>query len=109
MPYTAQQVVDDARKPLNDAEKIRYSDELLLTYLNHAVLLTRKSRPDLFLGGWASMPSNLALNSDFPIDDMYVPLFVDYVTGRAETLDDEHVESSRAIAFIQNFNLGLRT
>jgi hypothetical protein len=108
MPYTAQQIVDDARVPLNDADKVRYSDALLLTYLNHAILLARKSRPDLFLGLWATLPADLTLVSEFPVDDMYYPLFVDYVTGRAETLDDEHVESSRAMAFIQNFNLGLR-
>ena len=109
MAYTVQQVLDHARIPLNDADKDRYTDEVLLSYFNDAVLLARKNRPDLFLGRWSSLPSNLVVTDAFPVDDVYYPMFADYVTGRAETIDDEYTENSRAVVFIQNFILGLRT
>lgn len=108
MAYTIQQLIDEARIPLNDADKDRYSDPLLLSYVNDALLLCKKNRPDLFLGRFSTVTVPVTLASNFPVSEMYYPLFKDYVTGRAETIDDEHTENSRAVAFIQNFMMGLR-
>lgn len=109
MAYTVQQCLDDARIPLNDTDKDRYTDDVLLKYFNDAVLMARKLRPDLFLGQWSALPSNLVGTDAFPVDEIYFPLFCDYVTGRAETIDDENVENTRAATFIQNFLMGLRS
>ena len=109
MAYTVQQVVDQARIPLNDEDKDRYTDDVLLTYFNDAVLMCRRKRPDLFLSQWSDLPEKLVLADAFPINTMYVPYFADYIAGRAETIDDEHIQNSRAGAFIQSFMMGLTT
>jgi hypothetical protein len=107
MAYTMQNVIDHARIPLNDSAKERYSDDTLLSYANDAVLIVRKRRPDLFLGQWSSLPSNLSVTDAFPVDDEYFPTFADYVTGRAELVDDENVDSSRAKMLIESFIGGI--
>lgn len=107
MAYTVQEVIDIARIPLNDDAKVRYSDATLLSYFNMALLLTRKDRPDLFLGRWFNYSTKLALTENFPLGEEYVSSFADYVTGRAELVDDEHVENQRAMALIQNFEKGI--
>lgn len=109
MPYTMQQVVDKGRYPLNDPNKVRYSDAALLGFANDAILLTRKKRPDLFLGAWAALPGNLAFGAAFPIPDEYVPLVADYISGRAELIDDEHANSGRAEKLVATFYEGLLT
>ena len=107
MAYTMQNVVDHARIPLNDAAKDRYTDVNLLGYANDGILILRKRRPDLFLGSWSSLPSNLSLTDSFPVDDEYFPMLADYVTGRAELIDDENVDSSRASTLINAFITGI--
>jgi hypothetical protein len=107
MAYTVQQVVDQARIPLNDDGKVRYTDAVLLTYFNDSILVIRKKRPDLFLGRWTTLPAQLALADPFPVDDVYVPIVADYITGRAELVDDESVDNSRAATLIQTFMSGL--
>jgi hypothetical protein len=55
MGFTYQSVVDLARKPLNDSDKARYSDDDLLAYANHGMLTVLKRRPDLFIGNYSSL------------------------------------------------------
>lgn len=107
MAYTMQQLVDHARLPLNDADKVRYPDSELLTYANLALLRVRKKRPDLFLGQWAVLPSGLALTGYFPVGDEYLPVVADYITSRAEIKDDEHIGDGRSAAFNAMFDTGL--
>lgn len=103
MAYTVQQLIDKARLPLNDADKVRLTDVELLGYANDAFLRIRKKRPDLFLGMWNILPSELAVTDYFPVTDEYVPIVADYITGRAEMKDDEHVNSARAAEFVKMF------
>ena len=102
-----QNIIDRARIPLNDAAKNRYTDTVLLGYANDAILVLRKRRPDLFLGSWSALPSNLAATVALPVDDEYFPMMADYVTGRAELIDDENVDSTRATALINSFVAGI--
>lgn len=104
MAYTMQQVLDTARIPLNDSAKVRYLDSELLSYANYALLRARDRRPDLFLGRWLALPSDLALGDTFPVREELVPVFADYVTGRAETRDDEFVDGSRAALYLAQFD-----
>lgn len=110
MSFTIQQLVDKARIPLNDDDKDRYSDAKLLTYAQDAYLMILRHRPDVLVGSFSAPTawSALALGSTFPyVDDVYFPIIADYITGRAEMVDDEHVLSGRATAFITMFGGGL--
>lgn len=107
MAYTVQQVLDIARIPLNDVDKVRYSDATLLTYFNNALLICRQKRPDLFLGKLTQVQTPLLATDTFPINQTYVPIFANYVSGMTETIDDEHIENSRAAAFVQSFMMGI--
>jgi hypothetical protein len=109
MSYTVQQIVDKARIPLNDADKIRYSDAEMAGYTTDAYLQLRRYRPDFFLGRWTGLPSTLALTDTFPVaQDEYIPAIADYVAARAEFKDDEAVVQQRAQAFYQLFTVGVR-
>lgn len=104
MAATFQPVVDLARIPLNDADKVRYSDELLMAYANHGLLQILKRRPDLFVGQFASLPTGGNLLADaFPLPGEYIQTLADYIAARAELTDDEHVNSARAAIFAQLF------
>jgi hypothetical protein len=80
---TMQDILDDARRPLNDADKTRYPDV------------------NLFFGQYATPFTSTLVTDVLPIDDIYRPALADYVTARAESIDDEHVNSGRAAMFFQ--------
>lgn len=104
MAYTYQTIVDLARKPLNDADKARYSDEMLLLFANHGMLQIAKRRPDLFIGQFGNMPTGEAVLSDsFQLEPGYAQVVADYVTARAEMMDDEHANSGRAQVYVNLF------
>lgn len=111
MAFTFQQVVDRARVPLNDSDKDRYSDQELLAYAVDALLMLYRYRPDLFIGSFGALPAitSITASSTFPSEDQYLPVVADYVTGRAESKDDEAVDNSRAAQFMALFNTGLRS
>lgn len=110
MAFTFQNLVDRARVPLNDADKVRYPDSELLNYAVDAYLLLKRYRPDLFLSNWTLTDwSTLALGTTFPVaPDEYLPVIADYVTARAEFKDDENVLAERAQAFYALFTAGVR-
>jgi hypothetical protein len=104
MAFTYQSVVDLARVPVNDVNKDRYSDDILLSFANHAMLQILKRRPDLFAGQLANLPNGqMSLTDAFPLPAEYVQTVADYVTARAEMTDDEHVNAGRAALFMQLF------
>lgn len=102
--YTVQQVLDAARLPLNDSDKLRYSDATLLTYFNDAIVLLYRIRPDLFVGNWSVFPPFRMFEStdDFPLSAAMKPYVSDYITGRAELVDDEYTENGRATMLISS-------
>lgn len=105
MAFTYQTIVDLARLPLNDEDKVRYSDEQLLMFANHGMLAIMKHRPDMFIGQFGSMPNGEAVLGDsFQLDPGYAQVVADYVTARAEMIDDEHAESGRAQVFASLFS-----
>jgi len=101
MAFTMQELVDKARKPLNDADKVRFTDPVLLGYANDGLLMLRNRRPDLFIGMFATLPEKLAITNTFPLPAEYVPPVSDYIVARAESHDDEHVVSERAALFFK--------
>ena len=105
MPVTMQDVIDSARETLNDEDADRYSDPTLFDHAVEALDELCLQRPDLFIGQFSSYDgSSLALDDDFPIDTKYRRAVADYVVGRAEMKDDEHVLSQRATLMVQLFS-----
>lgn len=98
-----QQVVDRARIPLNDDDKVRHADPELLGYANDAVLILRQQRPDIFFGQFEALPGAALIGDPMPVQDEYFVALADYVTARAETPDDESVDQGRAQLFFALF------
>jgi hypothetical protein len=103
MAYTMQAVLDRARVPLNDADKVRYPDADGLVYANDAVKVLKRERPDLFFGQFEALPGDKTLGQDLPVADEYVVAVTDYVTARWEFRDDEAAVQAKASAFFGLF------
>ena len=103
MSFTNQQVVDLARVPLNDVRKARYSDAVLLGYLNSAVLRAYELRPDLMFGTSYAPTGGLVLAGTFPLPDRFAQTAADYVGGRAELKDEDASTQARAQTLMQLF------
>ncbi|SDZ85991.1 DUF6682 family protein [Nitrosospira multiformis] len=104
MPFSYHSIVELARIPLNDDDKTRYPDTVLLSFANQGMLQILKRRPDLFIGSFNNLPDGeRALDDAFPLPPIYLQTVADYVTARAEMSDDEHVNSGRAALFMQLF------
>lgn len=102
MAFTYQSVVDRARDPLNDADKVRYPDAQLLRLANDAMMMLCNRRPDLFIGQFGSTPTGEAALTDLlPLPPVHVVTLANYVTAMAEMVDDENADSGRAAAFMQ--------
>lgn len=101
-----QAVLDLARIPLNDAAKARYPDLELLGYANSGIELLASLRPDLRFGQYGVAIGPLAAGGTFPFPTRYIQSVADYVTYRAETKDDEHINSGRAALFFQSSERG---
>jgi len=110
---TVQDYVDRARVLLLDqVEPYRYETADLVENLNMGILEARRLRPDLF-GSYfrTSLPdfSATALNATVPIDPQYRVSFVYYICGQAQLRDDENVQDSRAVTFLNKFTAQLLT
>ena len=104
---TMQDVADAAREPLNDEDKVRYTDTALLRYANAGIRRAYQVRPDLRLGSFTTPIADKTLADPFPMDEAYLQAIVDYVVFRAETRDDEHVNSNRVTVFMNSFSQAL--
>jgi hypothetical protein len=104
---TFQNVIDDARVLLNDSDKTRYSDALLLSFTNQAIAETKRIRPDLFFGTYSTALSTYILSDTFPLSSEYQPYVHDYIIGRSNSIDDEYTLDGRATAFLQRFKSGM--
>ena len=104
-----QQLVDRARVPLLDADKDRYSDADLLKYAVDGLTLAVAKRPDLLFGNWGVSYSALALGDTFPLADRYLPIVGDYITARAELVNDESATPERFTLLLNLFEAKLVT
>jgi hypothetical protein len=96
---TAQHIIDQARLPLVDAAKTRYTDPQALAYLNFGLMFLRGKRPDLFIGSLSGDMAALELAGTIPLEQQFHQALADYVTARAETHDDEDAMNARAKDF----------
>ncbi|MCK5600835.1 hypothetical protein KAR91_03140 [Candidatus Pacearchaeota archaeon] len=101
---TYQDVLDLARVPLNDVDKVRFTDVDLQRYAVHGMQQVVKRRPDLFVGKFATLPTITDTVLDtFPINDIWIQTLADFVTARASSVDDEHVNNGRVALFAALF------
>lgn len=105
---TYQDVCDRARLVLTDPDKDRYTDAELLGYANTAVRQVYASRPDLRFGQYDTELTDAALADEFPLPARFVQIVADYLVFRAESKDDEHVNSGRSAQFGQLFTTELQ-
>lgn len=97
MAATVAQLLARARAPLNDdAAPQRWSDTELLGYLNEAIALVRKSRPDLFLATLLTEPVVALNDATVPVPYTHYQTLVDYVTGRAQMRDGDQTGAKAA-------------
>lgn len=88
---SVQQVLDDARVSLNDADKERYPDAtMLFRFLVAGVALAHSLRPDLRFPNYATPPAVPTLGGTFPLPASFEPAIQHYIIARAQTTDDEH-------------------
>lgn len=117
MASTLQTAIDLGRYPLNDAKDsggsdatCRYKDADLLKFLVHGLLQSFRTRGDLWVGSFANPPLlSWGLGQAWPLGDEYIQIFSDYVTARAESVDDESVVNERAAQFYQLFGAEVPT
>jgi len=106
--FTYGQILTQVRTIVQDqATPYRYQDAELYFALTEAMADARALRPDLFLAmGLDTTPflvTSALANAQFPIAWQYVPAFIDYVIGRAESRDDTYTDDSRAATFMGRF------
>lgn len=104
---TMQDVIDAARVPLNDDDKVAWTDVELLGFANKAIHQLKARRPDLFFGMYSALPGNLAAGGTFPLEDQYLSAVQDYVTARAQFKDVEEAVKGAATAFYQLFDASI--
>jgi hypothetical protein len=107
MAVSVQTIIDDARESINDDQKVRWPDAELLIYLKNGLDALYQMRPDLwhnqFDPEFNSDALELTTPSSFPISDRYRRMVCDYIIMRAETKDDQAVNSGRAAMAYQFF------
>ena len=99
---TLQDVVDLARRPLNDDDKVRWPDAELLAYGVQGLLNSYRKRYELYIG--ATKPAlTMTLLSAFPLPDEFLQPLAEYVTAKAHGNDDEAVSSGKFQVGLQMF------
>lgn len=96
---TMQDLIDVARKPLNDADATTWGDAELFAYAKDGLRLLKGKRPDLFFGLADNVLDTLVIGSTFPLDEFVVPAMTDYITARAQFKDDEYAVQGAAAPF----------
>jgi hypothetical protein len=104
MALTLQNVLDLARVPLNDDDKVRYPDSELIKFCNSALLVIYSSRPDLLVGSYSDttrVPNGERVAADtFPFEPKFLQSVADVVTGLAQSKDEEQMDAKRVQAFV---------
>ncbi len=96
MSRTVGEVLTSAYDTLNDESRVRYTEPKSIGFIVDALNMVKNTRPDLFLGRYATSFGTLTTASVLPIDEQFFRPIVDYVIARCETKDAEHVISGRA-------------
>ena len=118
LPKSIDDVLTEARAAINDSTvPFRFSNTLLLSYLNTALRETYRYRPDAFVGNfttgllstvavptYSQVDLGLSPATPLPVDDrLFFNPIVFFVAGRTELSDDEFTDDGRAMSLLQSF------
>lgn len=110
---TVQDYIDRARVLLLDqVQPYRYPTEDLVENLNMGILEARKLRPDVLQSYLRTTLPDFSvsdLNAAVNVDPQYRVAFVYYICGHAQLRDDENVQDSRAVTFLNKFTSQMLT
>jgi hypothetical protein len=105
---TFQNLLDQARLTLQDADKTRYPDSDLMTYANEAMRIFRKVRADLFFLTLNTPLSDFATTDTFPFAAEFEYPVKRYVIAASQFRDDEYAVNGKAEAFYKKFESDLK-
>ena len=114
MARTVKDAVDQARALLQDSDTpYRYSDTDLVAYLNNGLAEIKRLRPDVFspsisTSTFSYTTSDIGATTALPLDEMFFPAVVDYITAYSEFRNDQAVNTGRGALFSQLFAARLR-
>lgn len=94
MAYTGQQIADRVREQINDDAKRRVPDAEILNYLNDCAKMILNLRPDLRIGSFGAALADINLAGNFPFQDQFLPAVIDYCVAMSERPDDEATEGA---------------
>ncbi len=108
---TYQTLISEARELLQDtnADAYRWEDSTYINLLNRGLQELARLRPDAFWDTFATenivVPevTDATLGTQFPLDGIFYPPLVHYVTGAAELTDDEFTTDGRAGTLLSAF------
>lgn len=121
MSTATKKSIDDAfveiRAIVNDSDKERFTDTLLMTKFNTALREVYRYRPDSLIGNFVqgvfsrnpmltfSVDDDLAQipPTDFPVDELYFAPLTFYVAGMLDLSDDEFSDDNRAMTMLTSF------
>lgn len=86
---TVQDVIDLARRAVNDDGKVRYTDADGLKYFRTAFDEYRRRRPDLFIATLGKPAPALELSTAIDLDPMHHQVLADAVAARWLLREDE--------------------
>lgn len=113
MPKTVEQIIDGARRILQDqVTPFRNSQDDLLSFLNNGLYELKRLRPD----AWLSMlgqdlpeygDNATDLATQIPVNTMFYQQLIYFVAGYAELKDDEYTIDARAALLMRAFGSDL--
>lgn len=104
---TFQDVIDEVRVVLQDADGTRYTTPQLMSYANDGVQEAFRLRPDWLLGQYTASATVYTQGNTVPFPNGYQMLLSHYVCYRAELRDDEYSVDGRAVALLGRFQTEL--
>lgn len=121
MATATRKTIDDAfteaRAIVNDSDKERFTDTLVMLKFNTALREVYRYRPDSLIGNFVqgvfsrnpqmtySVDDDLAQVPpvDFPVDEVYFSPVTFYIAGLLDLSDDEFADDNRAMMLLTSF------
>lgn len=100
---TFQNLLDQARLTLQDADKTRYPDTDLMVYANEAMRIFRKLRSDLFFLSLTTPLADFSVGDNFPLAAEFDYPLKRYVIAGAQWREDEYSVGGKADRMYQQF------
>ena len=103
---TIGEILNQIRVLLQDTTvAYRYTTDSIITNINMGMWEMYRVRPDVFLETSFAVPqfSSFELDTEWPIEEQWMPAIIYYAVGMTQVRDDEGTQDTRAAAFLQKF------